>query len=150
EHAVDECTDEHADDERTDDERTDDERTDDERTDDERTIGERAIAGAGAGRVAAPAAAEEAARVDRAGRHCRRRRRGRRGHARARARAAGARHLQGHAARHGGLPMSHAPMRRALWIAALLAGCSQSGTGVELFIDAGSLTLDRLQIVASY
>jgi len=46
--------------------------------------------------------------------------------------------------------MSHAPMRRALWIAALLAGCSQSGTGVELFIDAGSLTLDRLQIVASY
>ncbi|HEY2745058.1 MAG TPA: hypothetical protein VGL86_10565 [Polyangia bacterium] len=32
----------------------------------------------------------------------------------------------------------------------LAGGCAQSGTGVELLIDAGSLTPDHLQIVASY
>lgn len=42
-------------------------------------------------------------------------------------------------------------MTRALTLAALaLAGCTQSGTGVELLIDAGSLSIDRLQIAASY
>ena len=37
-------------------------------------------------------------------------------------------------------------MKRTLLFIALLAGCTQSGTGVELLIDAGGLTLDRLQI----
>ena len=41
-------------------------------------------------------------------------------------------------------------MKRTLLLLALVAGCTQSGTGVELLIDAGGLTLDRLQIVASY
>ena len=44
-------------------------------------------------------------------------------------------------------------MKRALAITLALAahaGCTQSGTGVELLIDAGGLTLDRLQIVANY
>ncbi|MGZ3430163.1 MAG: WD40/YVTN/BNR-like repeat-containing protein, partial [Polyangia bacterium] len=41
-------------------------------------------------------------------------------------------------------------MRRTLLVIALLAGCTQSGTGVELLIDAGGLTLDQLRIIASY
>ncbi len=42
-------------------------------------------------------------------------------------------------------------MRRALVVAAIaLAGCTQQGTGVELLIDAGGLTLDRLDIAATY
>jgi len=41
-------------------------------------------------------------------------------------------------------------MKRALVLLLALGGCTQSGTGVELFIDAGSLTIDRLQIAATY
>ena len=41
-------------------------------------------------------------------------------------------------------------MKRALLLLLALAGCTQSGTGVELFIDAGGLTVDRLQIAATY
>ncbi|MGZ3439756.1 MAG: hypothetical protein ACXVDD_09570, partial [Polyangia bacterium] len=41
-------------------------------------------------------------------------------------------------------------MRRTLLVIALLAGCTQSGTGVELLIDAGGLTLDQLRIIAIY
>lgn len=44
-------------------------------------------------------------------------------------------------------------MRRAPAVAlaaVALAACTQQGTGVELFIDAGSLAPDRLQIAASY
>ncbi len=43
--------------------------------------------------------------------------------------------------------------RVALALSATLAaaaGCAQTGTGVELLIDPGNLTLDRLQIIASY
>lgn len=43
-------------------------------------------------------------------------------------------------------------MRRAVLSLALacLGGCSRSGTGVELTIDAGGLTLDQLIVVAAY
>ncbi|HEX6839701.1 MAG TPA: hypothetical protein VF334_24150, partial [Polyangia bacterium] len=41
-------------------------------------------------------------------------------------------------------------MKRALVLLVALAGCTQQGTGVELLIDAGGLTLDRLQIAAAY
>jgi hypothetical protein len=47
-------------------------------------------------------------------------------------------------------------MRRRVLVAAGLAttvlavACTQSGTGVELVIDAGGVTLDQLQIVANY
>ncbi len=43
-------------------------------------------------------------------------------------------------------------MRRALLVAtvALAAACTQQGTGVELFIEAGGLSLDSLQISATY
>lgn len=41
-------------------------------------------------------------------------------------------------------------MRRALALLVALAGCTQQGTGVELLIDAGGLTLDRLKIDATY
>src|SRR2546423_2811924 len=100
--------------------------------------------GARARRCAA-SAAEKEAHLHRPRRRRLRPRRRRRGHHRPRLRPAGARHVQSGAARHGGLPM-----RRALLIALGLAGCTQSGTGVELFIDAGSLSIDRLQIIASY
>ena len=40
-------------------------------------------------------------------------------------------------------------MRRALAVAAVaLAACTQQGTGVELFIEAGSLAPDRLRRVS--
>src|SRR6184192_3178463 len=60
---------------------------------------------------------------------------------RRRLRPAGARHVQSGAARHRGLPMRRA-LLLALLLALGLAGCTQSGTGVELFIDAGSLSID--------
>jgi len=41
-------------------------------------------------------------------------------------------------------------MRRALLLFVALAGCTRQGTGVELLIDAGGLTLDRLDIAAIY
>jgi hypothetical protein len=41
-------------------------------------------------------------------------------------------------------------MRRALILLLALAGCTQNGTGVELLIDAGGLTIDQLQISAAY
>ena len=41
-------------------------------------------------------------------------------------------------------------MKRALVLMAALAGCTQQGTGVELFIDAGGLAPDRLTIAATY
>ncbi|HEX9103873.1 MAG TPA: hypothetical protein VF997_16795, partial [Polyangia bacterium] len=41
-------------------------------------------------------------------------------------------------------------MRRALVLFVALAGCTRQGTGVELFIDAGGLTLDRLDLAATY
>jgi hypothetical protein len=41
-------------------------------------------------------------------------------------------------------------MKRALVLLIALAGCTRTGTGVELFIDAGSLTVDRVQIAAAY
>jgi hypothetical protein len=39
---------------------------------------------------------------------------------------------------------------RALLFAFALAGCTQSGTGVELLVDPAGLTIDRLQIAAAY
>ena len=41
-------------------------------------------------------------------------------------------------------------MKRALLVVLAVAGCTQNGTGVELLVDAGSLTIDRLQISATY
>jgi hypothetical protein len=41
-------------------------------------------------------------------------------------------------------------MTRALLFALALAGCTREGTGVELLIEAGGLTLDSLQIRATY
>jgi len=41
-------------------------------------------------------------------------------------------------------------MKRALVLLLALAGCTQNGTGVELLIDAGGITLDQLQISADY
>jgi hypothetical protein len=41
-------------------------------------------------------------------------------------------------------------MKRALVLLLALAGCTQNGTGVELLIEAGGLTVDSLQIRATY
>src|SRR5260370_268841 len=41
-------------------------------------------------------------------------------------------------------------MKQLVVAAALVAGWTQSGTGVELIIDASSITLDQLVITASY
>jgi hypothetical protein len=74
----------------------------------------------------------------------RRRRRGG-GRRRRRRRLRRARQLPAHAGRHGGLPV-----KRLLLAVALLAGCTQSGTGVELLIETGGITLDELDISAQY
>lgn len=41
-------------------------------------------------------------------------------------------------------------MKRLIGVAALLAGCTQSGTGVELLIDPAGIALDELDIGAQY
>jgi hypothetical protein len=41
-------------------------------------------------------------------------------------------------------------VKQQLLVVALLAGCTQSGTGVELLIDTGGITLDEIDITATY